>query len=102
MQNDSVHLLELLVDFLLTLYLRFDSFFLFCRRGNIPGYTGCVLFTAHHPSHSKEVDPKACTTARVYRELKVPSKVHLSPFKHKGPMSKMVTLTRPYNPFNKI
>lgn len=72
------------------------------KRGNIPGYTGCVLFTAHHPSHSKEVDPKACTTARVYRELKVPSKVHLSPFKHKGPMSKMVTLTRPYNPFNKI
>lgn len=72
------------------------------RRGNIPGYTGCVLFTAHHPSHSREPDPKASTTARVHRELKVPTQVQLSPFRHKGPMSKMVTLTCPYNPFNKI
>lgn len=72
------------------------------RRGNIPGYTGCVLFSAHHPTHSQERDPKASTTSRVHRELKVPTKVQLSPFRHKGPMSKMVTLTSPYNPFNKV
>lgn len=72
------------------------------RRGNIPGYSGCVLFSAHHPTHSKEPDPKATTTARIHRTLKVPTKVQLSPFRHKGPMSKMVTLTRPYNPFNKV
>ena len=41
-------------------------------------------------------------TFLVNRELKLPSKVQLSPFRHKGPMSKMVTLTRPYNPFNKV
>ena len=41
--------------------------FRFSRRGNIPGYAGCVLFTAHHPSHSKEPQPKASTTARIHR-----------------------------------
>ena len=41
--------------------------FLYFRRGNIPGYAGCVLFSAHHPSHSKEPQPKPCTTARIHR-----------------------------------
>lgn len=39
------------------------------RRGNIPRYAGCVLFSAHHPSHSKEPQPKACTTARIHRYM---------------------------------
>ena len=41
--------------------------YLFFRRGNIPGYSGCVLFSAHHPTHSREPDPKAATTARIHR-----------------------------------
>ena len=47
---------------------RLSDIYLACsRRGNIPGYSGCVLFSSHHPTHSKEPDPKATTTARIHR-----------------------------------
>ena len=37
-----------------------------------------------------------------FRELKVPKQINLSPFKRASHMSKMITLTHPFNPFNKI
>jgi len=72
------------------------------RKGNIPGYTGCVLFSGHHPAHSKHPQPKATTTHRIHKELKVPKQINLSPFNRTSVMSKTITLTHPYNPFNKI
>lgn len=38
----------------------------------------------------------------VYRKLQVPSTMNISPFTRESPMSKMVTLVHPFNPFNKV
>eukprot|EP00794_Sanderia_malayensis_P003157 gene3157-3626_t len=69
------------------------------RRGYIPGYTGCVLWTNHQPPLSAEREPRPESTARAHRRLTYPP--NYSTYKHEGPLSKMVTLTHPFNPFNK-
>jgi hypothetical protein len=70
-----------------------------CKQ-NIPGYTGCVYWSAKHPTNSNFGLPIKTTTARVHRPI--PLEEEYSPFHRTGVLSKMVTLTYPYNPFNKV
>jgi hypothetical protein len=70
------------------------------RRANIPGYAGHVHWTTLRPAHSKEVFPDPTSSARVHRKL--PTYPQSSPFVRTSPLSKMVSLNSPYNPFNKV
>eukprot|EP00795_Rhopilema_esculentum_P014424 gene14424-5480_t len=70
------------------------------RRGYVPGYTGCVLWANPKPPLSAEREPRRESTARVHRPLNTPR--NDSAYKHRGPLSRMVTLTHPFNPYNKM
>ena len=72
------------------------------RKGNIPGYTGCVLFYEHEPAGINDPEHLRSTTASAYRSHEEFQCNCKSPFKKSSPMSRMVTLTYPFNPFNKV
>ncbi|XP_055994393.1 protein SPMIP7 [Sorex fumeus] len=69
------------------------------RTPNIPGYTGNIHFTATHPANSNIPPTTPSPDSEVYRLLQKEMKVDL--FRHRAPLSKMVTTVKPYNPFNK-
>ncbi|XP_062517794.1 protein SPMIP7-like [Corticium candelabrum] len=70
-----------------------------CKQ-NIPGYCGHVHWTAKHVTNSDLGSPLKTTTGRIHRPI--PLEEEQSPFSRTGILSKMVTLTHPYNPFNKV
>ncbi|XP_065740408.1 protein SPMIP7 [Phocoena phocoena] len=66
---------------------------------NIPGYTGKVHFTATHPANSHHPSTTPSPDSGVHHTLRREMAVDL--FRHQGPLSRMVTTVKPYNPFNK-
>ncbi|XP_055277651.1 spermatogenesis-associated protein 48 [Moschus berezovskii] len=66
---------------------------------NIPGYTGKVHFTATHPANSDRPSTTPSPDSEVHQVLRKGMAVDL--FRHQGPLSRMVTTVKPYNPFNK-
>ncbi|XP_028401216.1 spermatogenesis-associated protein 48-like [Dendronephthya gigantea] len=72
------------------------------RKGNIPGYAGCVLFYDHTPACVNDPEHLRSTTANTYRPHEEGQCNSKSPYKKSAPMSRMVTLTRPFNPFNQV
>nr|XP_003407161.1 spermatogenesis-associated protein 48 [Loxodonta africana] len=69
------------------------------RSGNIPGYTGKVHFTATHPANSNIPPTTPSPDSEVHRILRKDMAVDF--FHHQGPLSRMVTTVKPYNPFNR-
>uniref|UniRef100_A0A8C6FUG7 Sperm microtubule inner protein 7 n=1 Tax=Moschus moschiferus TaxID=68415 RepID=A0A8C6FUG7_MOSMO len=69
------------------------------RSANIPGYTGKVHFTATHPANSDRPSTTPSPDSEVHQVLRKGMAVDL--FRHQGPLSRMVTTVKPYNPFNK-
>ncbi|XP_046848954.1 spermatogenesis-associated protein 48-like isoform X3 [Xenia sp. Carnegie-2017] len=72
------------------------------RKGNIPGYTGCVLFSNYDPAGINDPEHQRSTTRLTYRSHEEFLSENNSAFKKSSPMSRMVTLTHPFNPFNKV
>jgi len=70
------------------------------RRGNIPGYAGCLLWATHHTAHSHEPQPKQASTHRTYKKMQYPT--NTSAFKKHTPFARMVTTVPPCNPFSKL
>ncbi|XP_028381100.1 spermatogenesis-associated protein 48 [Phyllostomus discolor] len=66
---------------------------------NIPGYTGKVHVTATHPANSDVLAASPSPDAAMHRVLREEWAGGL--FRHRSPLSSMVTLVRPYNPFNR-
>nr|XP_030727237.1 spermatogenesis-associated protein 48 [Globicephala melas] len=66
---------------------------------NIPGYAGKVHFTATHPANSRRPSTTPSPDPGVHHILRREMAVDL--FRHQGPLSRMVTTVKPYNPFNK-
>jgi len=69
------------------------------KRGYIPGYTGCVYWANAVPPLSAEKEPRRESTARAHKPFATPRSS--SAHKHQGPLSRMVTGTHPFNPYNK-
>ncbi|XP_051840298.1 spermatogenesis-associated protein 48 [Antechinus flavipes] len=67
---------------------------------NIPGYSGKVHFAATHPTNSN-IPPTGPDTSSAIRRIICENKDEPN-FRHKGPLSKMVTLVEPYCSFNKM
>ncbi|XP_072009184.1 protein SPMIP7 isoform X2 [Engystomops pustulosus] len=67
---------------------------------NIPGYTGRVYWIAIHPAHSK--DPSYLLPSDTNINRSFPGSRIGTAFKHRGPLSRMVTTVSPYNPFTKV
>ncbi|KAM9095221.1 spermatogenesis-associated protein 48 [Sarcophilus harrisii] len=67
---------------------------------NIPGYAGKVHFTATHPANS-DIPPTVPDTSSAIRRTIWESKDEPN-YRHKGPLSKMVTLVEPYCSFNSM
>lgn len=66
------------------------------RKANIPGYMGHVHWTKMSPPNSAD----HLTSARVHR--RIPLEEEASPFRRSSPLSKMITLVPPHNPFKRI
>ncbi|XP_075413430.1 protein SPMIP7 [Tenrec ecaudatus] len=66
---------------------------------NIPGYTGQVHFTSTHPANSNISPATPSPDSEVHRIFWKDMKV--DGFRHQGPLSRMVTTVKPYNPFNR-
>lgn len=73
------------------------------RRANIPGYTGCLHWKQTNEAHQfmDHSTLHSTTTPRSFPKLSV-EYLQRSPFTRTGVLSKMVTLTSPYNPFKKL
>ncbi|XP_003463518.2 protein SPMIP7 [Cavia porcellus] len=69
------------------------------RAANIPGYTGKVHFMATQPANSNIPSTSPSPNSELHRTLRKEMRVDL--FRHQGPLSRMVTTVRPYNPFNR-
>ncbi|GAB1295817.1 Spermatogenesis-associated protein 48 [Apodemus speciosus] len=69
------------------------------RSANIPGYTGKVHFTATHPTNANIPSTMPSADSEMNRLLLQEMRVDC--FRHQGPLSRMVTTVKPYNPFNK-
>jgi len=69
------------------------------KRGYVPGYTGCVYWANSVPPLSAEKEPRRESTARAHKRFNTPRSS--SGFNHQGPLSRMVTMTHPFNPYNK-
>ncbi|EHH17315.1 protein SPMIP7 [Macaca nemestrina] len=69
------------------------------RAANIPGYTGKVHFTATHPANSNIPSTTPSPDSELHRVLQKEMAVDL--FRHQAPLSRLVTIVKPYNPFNK-
>uniref|UniRef100_H0W262 Spermatogenesis associated 48 n=1 Tax=Cavia porcellus TaxID=10141 RepID=H0W262_CAVPO len=69
------------------------------RAANIPGYTGKVHFMATQPANSNIPSTSPSPNSELHRTLQKEMRVDL--FRHQGPLSRMVTTVRPYNPFNR-
>ncbi|XP_018413550.1 PREDICTED: uncharacterized protein C7orf72 homolog [Nanorana parkeri] len=67
---------------------------------NIPGYTGRVHWIAIHPANSNLPSPPSSADKKMNGSL-VGSGTD-SPYKHQGPLSKMITTVLPCNPYNKV
>lgn len=72
------------------------------RKANIPGYTGCVLYCDYQPACGNDPDHLRSTASKTYRTHDEVLCNNRCPFKKKSAMSGMVTLTHPFNPFNKV
>jgi len=74
---------------------------------SVPGYGGFVPRHAVEPKPAPMADEDClaasmCSTSRrTYRRFP-PQEYRELQFAHKGPLSKTVTLTYPFNPFNKL
>eukprot|EP00731_Ephydatia_muelleri_P008375 Em0004g713a len=66
------------------------------RGANIPGYMGHVHWTMTSPPNSAN----QLTSARTHRHI--PLDEEPSPFRRSSPLSKMITLVPPHNPFKRI
>ncbi|KAM6157208.1 protein SPMIP7-like [Erethizon dorsatum] len=69
------------------------------RAANIPGYTGKVHFMATQPANSNIPSTTPSPDSELHRTLRKEMRVDL--FRHQGPLSRMVTTVKPYNPFNR-
>ncbi|XP_004630584.1 spermatogenesis-associated protein 48 [Octodon degus] len=69
------------------------------RAANIPGYTGKVHFTGTQPANSNIPSTTPSPDSELHRTLQKEMAVDI--FRHQGPLSRMVTTVRPYNPFNR-
>lgn len=68
-------------------------------RPNIPGYTGCVHWSASHSANQLNPIHSRSVSASVFREIE--RRPATSIWNRQGPLSKMVTTVPPQNPFNK-
>ena len=70
------------------------------RGANIPGYSGCLHWTQTLPTHNimNHRGVYSATTPREYKYISPLTAIE-SPFTRNGVLSKMITLTNPYNPF---
>lgn len=72
------------------------------RKANIPGYSGCVLYSDYTPACNNDPNHWRSTASRTYRQHDEVLNNRKSPFTKTSSMSRMVTLTHPFNPFNKV
>jgi len=75
------------------------------RKPGIPGYTGCTLALKSTDVLSQEKLPRMEVTASTYIPIsldKSRSFHNRSLHPHQGPLSRMVSLCHPFNPFNQV
>ncbi|XP_003383123.1 PREDICTED: uncharacterized protein LOC100640696 [Amphimedon queenslandica] len=71
------------------------------KKPNIPGYTGCSHWSNDREALSRLPQPNQYTIDFTKRSVPAPD-YKCSPFVRTSPLSKMITLVSPFNPYNKI